>query len=129
MLIIFLLLSGCRSTPRDIPDDLHPEEFFRNAQNAVDTWRNFNRAISYYEEFMRRFPDMKGKVIEAEYGIAFIHFRKGNFEEAERRFLLILERYQSPERIHFPEWPRVLSEKVLETMQQRSARTSRSRRG
>jgi len=113
LIIIFLTLAGCRGVPKEIPDDLYPEEYFKNAQSAVVDWGNYNAALFYYEEFIKKFPDMKGKIIEAEYEIAFIHFRKKNFIEAEERFDLILEKYKTPESVYYNEWPRVLSEKIL----------------
>ena len=73
LIVVFLILVGCKSVPKNVPDDLLPEEFFRLAQTAVVDWSNYNAALFYYNEFIKRFPDMRGKVIEAEYEIAFIY--------------------------------------------------------
>ncbi|MCL2791490.1 MAG: tetratricopeptide repeat protein [Spirochaetaceae bacterium] len=119
LLIIIFIIAGCRSVPREIPDDLLPEEFFRLAQTAMVDWGNHRAALFYYEEFINRFPDMRGKIIEAEYEIAFIHFKRRHYDEARRRFESILAQYETPESIHFNEWPRVLSIRILETIDQR----------
>jgi len=111
--IIFLLITGCRGVPKEIPENLYPEEYFKNAQSAVVDWGNYNAALFYYEEFIKNFPDMKGKIIEAEYEIAFIYYRKKNFPEAEKRFETILDKYTTPESAYYNEWPRVLTEKIL----------------
>ena len=117
--IVFLMLLGCRGIPKEIPDDLHPEEFFKLAQNAIVDWGNYRAALFYYEEFIERFPNMPGKIVEAEYEIAFIHYKRKNYEEAQARFNLILEKYQTQESIHFQEWPKILSEKILATIETR----------
>ena len=128
LIISFLILASCKSVPKNVPDDLLPEEFFRLAQTAVVDWSNYNAALFYYNEFINRFPDMRGKVIEAEYEIAFIYYKRKNYDEATRRFNLILEQYQTPNRAYFNEWPKVLSEKILAAIEKRQERTSRIRR-
>ena len=112
-IFIILMISGCRGVPKEIPDNLHPEEYFKNAQAAMVDWGNYKAALFYYEAFIKKFPDMRGKIIEAEYEIAFIHYRRKNYIEAEDRFVAILEKYKTPESAYFSEWPKILSEKML----------------
>lgn len=117
MLLIFictLFLTGCIGLPpKDIPEDLQPEEFFRDAQIAVTEWESYGRALSYYEEFILRYPDMKSKIIEAEYEIAFIHYREKEYDVAIAGFNSILDKYKTEEVYYYPDWARVLSEKLL----------------
>lgn len=117
LIIIFLMLAGCKGVPKEIPDDLQPEEYFKNAQSAVVDWGNYNAALFYYEEFIKKFPDMQGKIVEAEYEIAFIYYKKKNYSESEKRFNLILDKYKTAESAYYPDWPRILSEKILEKIE------------
>ena len=117
MMLIVLLFSSCHSLRKDLENpDLTPEEFFQKAQEAVIDWNRYKLAIRFYEEFMRRYPDMKNKIIEAEYEIAFIKFKQRKFDEAEERFNQILDKYNSDEAIYYPAWPALMSNKGLENI-------------
>ena len=115
---VFLILLSCNSVPKEIPEDMQPEEYFKNAQTAVVDWGNYRRALFYYNEFIKRYPDMKGKVLEAEYEIALIYYKKENYYESEKRFRAILDRYQTDDAVFFPEWPKILSEKILKQIEE-----------
>ncbi|MCQ2604152.1 MAG: hypothetical protein MJ215_03800 [Spirochaetia bacterium] len=116
LLIIFL--SSCSSVSKDLKDpNLTPEEFFQKAQEGVINWNKYNAAIRYYEEFINRYPDMKGKVIEAEYEIAFIKYKQHKYDDAAERLSQLLDKYQTDEAIYYPEWPRTLSGKLLANIQ------------
>ena len=103
VLLVTLFAVSCRGVPKEIPEDMQPEEYFRNAQTEVLDWGNYKAALVYYEEFINRHPDMKGKVIEAEYEIAFIYYKQENYYESQKRFRSILDRYNSEESIYYPE--------------------------
>ena len=123
LFIIFFVIAGCRGVPKEIPEDLYPEEYFKNAQAAMVDWGNYKAALFYYEEFIKKFPDMRGKVIEAEYEIAFIYYTRKNYLEAEERFVSILEKYKTPESAYFQEWPKVLSGKILAKIRKLSSKS------
>ena len=110
---VFLFLSSCNTVPKNIPENMQPEEYFKNAQAAVVDWGNYKRALFYYNEFIKKYPDMQGKIIEAEYEIAYIYYKKDNYYESEKRFNSILEKYQSDYAALYPEWPKILSEKII----------------
>ncbi len=117
MMLIVLLLTSCHSLKKDLENpDLTPEEFFQKAQEAVIDWNRYKLAIQFYEEFMRRYPDMKNKIIEAEYEIAFIKFKQRKLDEAEERFNRILEKYNTDEAVYYPSWPALMSSKGLENI-------------
>ncbi len=115
---VFMILLSCNSVPRKIPEDMQPEEFFKNAQSAVVDWGNYKRALLYYNEFIKRYPDMKGKILEAEYEIALIYYKKENYHESEKRFNEILEKYKTDDAVFYQEWPKILSEKILKKMKE-----------
>ena len=117
MMLIVLLLASCQTLRKDLENpDLTPEEFFQKAQEAVIDWNRYKLAIQFYEEFMRRYPDMKSKIIEAEYEIAFINFKQRKFDEAEARFTQIIDKYNTDDAVYYPEWPAVMANKVLENI-------------
>ncbi len=39
--------------------------------------------------------------------------KKENYHESEKRFNAILDKYQTDDAVFYPEWPKVLSEKIL----------------
>jgi len=117
MMLVVLLLTSCHSLKKDLENpDLTPEEFFQKAQEAVIDWNRYKLAIQFYEEFMRRYPDMKNKIIEAEYEIAFIKFKQRKLDEAEERFNQILDKYNTDEAVYYPSWPALMSNKGLENI-------------
>ena len=117
MMLIVLLLTSCHSLKKDLENpDLTPEEFFQKAQEAVIDWNRYKLAIQFYEEFMRRYPDMKNKIIEAEYEIAFIKFKQKKYDEAEERFNQILDKYNTDDAVYYPSWPALMSNKGLENI-------------
>lgn len=117
MILIALLFTSCHSLKKDLENpDLTPEEFFQKAQEAVIDWNRYKLAIQFYEEFMRRYPDMKNRIIEAEYEIAFIKFKQNKLDEAEERFNQILDKYNTDEAVYYPAWPAIMANKGLENI-------------
>ncbi len=117
MMLIALLFSSCHSLKKDLENpDLTPEEFFQKAQEAVIDWNRYKLAIQFYEEFMRRYPDMKNKIIEAEYEIAFIKFKQRKFDESEELFKKLLEKYNTDEAVYYPSWPALMANKTLDNI-------------
>ncbi len=94
-------------------------EMFQRAQEAVDQER-WELALRYYREFIRRFPDDRGAIMEAEYEIAFIAYKQGDYEVAHNRFEALLATYEADQSGTLPEWPRVLSERLLEIIAERT---------
>ena len=74
---------------------------------------DYPTALRYYRTLLERYPEDYQNVPAAEYEIAFIYYKQGNYDAAERRFRELLERYQGDQAQLYPEWPRVLSEKIL----------------
>lgn len=95
-------------------------EMFQRAQEAVDRER-WETALRYYREFIQRFPDDRGAIMEAEYEIAFIAYKQGDYDVARDRFEKILLAYEEDRTGQLPEWPRVLSERLIEIIDERTA--------
>ena len=95
-------------------------EMFQRAQEAVDRER-WETALRYYREFIQRFPDDRGAIMEAEYEIAFIAYKQGDYDVARDRFEKILLAYEEDRTGQLPEWPRVLSERLIGIIDERTA--------
>jgi tetratricopeptide (TPR) repeat protein len=128
ILVGVILLSGCRSTPEEIPEGLSRMEMFQLAQEAVDRER-WETALLYYREFIQRFPDDQGAIMEAEYEIAFIAYKQREYDVARERFQAILETYEEDETRQLPEWPRVLSERLVGIIDERTSPDDAERDG
>jgi outer membrane protein assembly factor BamD (BamD/ComL family) len=86
---------------------------FQRAQEASDEGR-YDVALQYYEEFLVRYPDEPGPIVEAEYEIAFIAYKQERYEDAVTGFEAVIDRYDDEDAAELPAWPLVLSEKLLE---------------
>jgi len=126
-LVAFALpfLSACASM-QNIPYDLSPEELIQRAQEASDRNR-FNLALQFYQALLDRNPDNLAWVVNAEYEIAFIHYRQRNFGVARAGLYALLERYEEPGGEFLPEKFRVLAHVVLGRIAERE--TQRFPRG
>ena len=112
---VVLLTVSCVTGPVYIPENLSPPELIQRGQEASDRNR-FANAIQFYETLIERFPNDIDYIIAAEYEIAFIYYRRGQFDEARPRFNAILERYNAPYGVLLPPQFRVLSLRLLEIM-------------
>ena len=119
LLIILAVLSGCRSVPDSIDENLSINEYFQKAQEAVVQWNDYDTALLYYKTFEERFPEEYARIVEADYEIAFIYYKKEQYDQAEALFKDIIARYDTPLAETFYLWPKVLSEKILEKIQEK----------
>ncbi|MCL2193600.1 MAG: hypothetical protein FWB78_09425 [Treponema sp.] len=121
-----LFLFSCAST-QNIPYDLSPEQLIQRAQEASDRNR-FNLALQFYQALLDRNPHNLTWVVNAEYEIAFIHYRQRNFGVARAGLYALLERYEAPGGEFLPEKFRVLAHVVLGRIAEReNQRFSRGR--
>jgi outer membrane protein assembly factor BamD (BamD/ComL family) len=118
--VLVVFLAGCQTAPEEIPEDLSPAEMFQRAQEAVDAER-WDTALRYYETFKTRFPDNRGQIVEAEYEIAFISYKQGEYDDARQQFEAILARYETEDAAQFPRWPQVLSARLIEEIDLRQS--------
>ena len=110
-LALVFLFPAC-ATRANLSDDLTPAQLIQRAQEASDRNR-YNAALQYFEALQDRFSHNIDLVITAEYGIAFIHFRQRNFQQAREKMNALLERYNSPDAVWLPQQYRRLAEIVL----------------
>lgn len=120
-----LLLAACQSVPKSIPTTLTPAEYFQNAQQAASEHGNYNAALFYYETFIKRFPDDKSRIAEAQYEIAFLYYKKGKLTKSKGLFQKLVEKYKQPGADALPRWPLVLSNKLLIIIDNELAKTTK----
>ena len=118
LFILLLVFYSCESTPDEIPPDLSKAEMFQLAQEAVDEER-WDTALRYYHEFIERNPEDSGSTVEAEYEIAFIDYKRENYEQALDKFESLIAKYEMNSSNSLPEWPRVLAEKLVIKIEER----------
>ena len=106
-------MASCAGGPVHIPDNLTPMELIQLAQEASDRNR-YTVSIQYYEAILQRFPHDVDSVCAAEYEIAFIHYKQRNYDLAREGFNNLLERYNFPDAALLPQQFRILSNIVLE---------------
>ena len=121
----FLAIS-CATGPSTIPEDLTPAELIQRAQEASDRYR-YSVALHHYETLIERFPFDIDSVIAAEYEIAFIHFKQRRYAMARTGFTNLLERYNAPDAVLLPPQFRILSERILATIDEREIQGRRGR--
>mgnify|MGYP006281485901 CR=1 FL=1 len=112
ILLLPLLLLSCQTELPQIPPDLSQQEFFQRAQDAADE-NNWPVALHYYETFIDRYPEDEQNVVAAEYEIAFIHYKMGEYRRSRDLFEEILAKYEEDEDGSLQAWPEILSNKVL----------------
>jgi len=136
-LILFVSLtafffSACATRQANIPENLSAAELIQRAQEALDRNR-FGVALQHYQALLDRNigrDDIvsRGLVAEAEYGIAHIHFRQGNFVLARDKFNALLERYAAPGGEDLPPQFEVLARRVLQLIDEREENRRNQRR-
>ncbi len=125
VLALFIVFVSCYSTPDYIPEDMKPREYFQRAQEAVVERQDYETALFYYETFLERYPDDIQRGIEAQYEIAFIHYKQ-NDPEAEQLFRDLLARYEADGAELLPGWPKVLARKLLQEITNQEAESTES---
>ncbi|MBI9106145.1 MAG: tetratricopeptide repeat protein [Spirochaetales bacterium] len=112
------LITACTTTGTEIEDNLSPGEFFQRAQSASVEFSDYQKAMLYYKTFIERYPSEQILIMEAEYEIAFLYYKMGDFATSSELFTKIIDRYKQPEAAILPSWPEVLSKKILGIIQE-----------
>jgi outer membrane protein assembly factor BamD (BamD/ComL family) len=117
VLAIFLI-SACGSSPINISYDLSPAELIQRAQEASDRNR-YNTALQYYQALYDRNRSNIDLVITSEYEIAFIHYKQKKYRQSREEFNSLLEYYNSPDAELLPQQYKVLSNIVLQRIEEK----------
>jgi TolA-binding protein len=116
--ILGLLTVSCVTRVTAIPVDLTPIEYFQKAQEAVAAWDDYNTALLYYRTFIERYPNDAERVVEAEYEIAFLHYKMKEYDTAETLLKELVRKYKEPGSETLPRWPYSLAEKILSEIEE-----------
>jgi tetratricopeptide (TPR) repeat protein len=82
---------------------------------------DYQNALRYYRTFIERHPDDIQHVVEAQYEIAFLHYKQGNYAAAQEEFEKLLSYYEGGGQSVLPEWPQILGKKMLTKIESRQA--------
>ncbi len=113
-----MLFAGCKSGPKEIQTDLTPPEYFQRAQQAVIERSDYDTALAYYNIVLEQFSNDRQNGMIAKYEIAFIHYKKEDYELASEGFQEILEAYREENTAELPPWPPVLAQKLLDKIEE-----------
>ncbi len=116
ILLAVLIIASCTSSPAEIDETLNPAELFQLAQEASND-KDYDTALKYYEVFVKNHSDDIQKLVEAEYEIAFIAYKKGELDRSKVLFEELLDRYSGEGASVLPGWPMILSRKLLKEIE------------
>ena len=119
LILAILIIVSCTSTPKEVDETLNPAELFQLAQEASNN-EDYETALKYYEVFIKNYSDDIQRLVEAEYEIAFIAFKQGEFDRAKILFTELLDRYSGEGASVLPAWPMILSRKLLKEIESES---------
>jgi outer membrane protein assembly factor BamD (BamD/ComL family) len=120
-LLFFLavfIFTACVTSSLVIPYDLSPAELIQRAQEASDRSR-YKIALQYYEALHERNQDNIDIVCNAEYEIAFIHYKQKKYPQAREKFNNLLRRYDEEDGDMLPRQFKRLTHIVLERMDEK----------
>ncbi len=110
LLVVLGAITGCKSGPAPIDQDLSPTGFFQKAQEASDASK-YALATRYYEAFLVKYPDERDRGLWARYEIAMLKHKMGDDAAALALFDELIALYAGgPEDL--PQGPRILAEKL-----------------
>lgn len=118
ILLLVLAAGSCSSTPETIPEDLEPIEYFQQAQKLAMEDNDYQNAIRYYRTFIQRHPDDIQNVVEAQYEIAFLYYKQGEYTRSKEEFNKLLSYYEGGGQNVLPEWPQILGQKILDKIEE-----------
>ena len=115
--LILLILSSCASM-MTIDENMSPAEIIQRGQEAMDKNR-YKTATQYYQALNERNRTNIDLIITAEYHIAFIHYKQGNYDLAREGFNNLLEYYNTPDEELLPHHFKRLSQIVLQNIEEK----------
>lgn len=91
---LLVMLSGCHTVPKNIPEDLSADELINLAQASYDQG-NTKAAQAYYETIIIRYGDDMNKLVEAEYEIAHLKVKQKKWQQAIPDLQRVLNYYET----------------------------------
>ncbi|NLL99929.1 MAG: hypothetical protein GX220_00530 [Treponema sp.] len=116
-IILLLCFISCNSIPKEIPENVTPEQLLRNAQESFDKL-NYKAAEYYYNAAISRTISNPKMLLQAEFELAHMYVKLKNYKKAQPILQRLLESYNAPEAQAYPQSYKKLIELDLEKIQQ-----------
>jgi outer membrane protein assembly factor BamD (BamD/ComL family) len=107
------LLFSCKTVDTHFAPGTPTEIYFQRAQQASDLY-DYQTSLKIYEELLARTDIDLSTRVQAQYEVAFLNYKMGNYAVARTDFQSIIFVYDDPKRtVELPIWVRILSKKVM----------------
>ena len=117
---VLLVLTACKSAPPVITDEMNRSPSISRRPRKTWTTIAGTNALIYYRTFLEKFPQDFMNGLFARYEVAFILYKKQEYQESKKLFQEILETYKTmPNPLAVPQWPKVLAEKLITKIDQK----------
>ncbi|NNM67895.1 MAG: hypothetical protein HKM06_07790 [Spirochaetales bacterium] len=108
------LLFSCKTVDTHFAPGTASDIYFQRAQQASDLY-DYKTALKIYDELLARTDIDLSTRVQAQYEVAFLNYKMGNYAVARTDFQSIIFIYDDPARTtELPIWVRILSKKVLD---------------
>ncbi|MDR2807868.1 MAG: hypothetical protein LBB43_02545 [Spirochaetaceae bacterium] len=120
IIFVLVLCGGC-STGKNIVVDtsLSDAELIQRGQEAFDLNR-YRQAIQHYTVVLERAAPYSESFFAAEYEIAFVYYKMKDYKAAQVKFKEILANYGNTEAELYPAQYKILSLKLLESIEEKT---------
>ena len=113
LLALTFSLFACASTLKEIDSSLTAAEMIQRAQEASDKSR-YKIAEQYYQAILTTYPDDAENCCAANYEIAFLKYKRKQYDAARTGLQEVLALYDAPNAELLPQKYKLLSNIVLE---------------
>ncbi len=95
LFVMLFVFSSCQSAPEEIPFDITEPQLLQMAQTAIDD-DNTDVARYYFEQMIAMFGMNHASLVVAEFELAHLDVKEGNFADAQPVLERILTYYEDP---------------------------------
>ncbi len=113
---LLLSLSACKTIDTNLAPNTPTEVYFQRAQQASDEYE-YQDSLKIYAELLARTDIDMNTRVSAQYEVAFLHFKMGDYPLAKEQFQNILKLYNDPTLSNLPIWVQILSTKILKEIE------------
>ncbi len=94
--LLFTLLISCQTVPTEVAYDVTEAELLQMAQSAIDD-NNPDAARFYFETMIARYGMNHASLVIAEFELAHLDVKEGNFDAAQPVLERIISYYEDPQ--------------------------------
>jgi outer membrane protein assembly factor BamD (BamD/ComL family) len=111
------VLFSCASGAAVIPEDATADKLIQWGQEASDNSK-YGQALRYYQAVLEKFPASE-YAYDAQYEIAFIHYKEKKYAIAKDELNNLLALYEGPDAELYPGQYKILAKIVLEKIEKK----------